>query len=80
MRTSKIDEMLARLLDAEVQQILLNGGSDQIVAALNGKRIPQVATQTTSTISVTPPITGSRVVGTFTIRTSMAYTPVLVPF
>lgn len=64
----QIDEMLARLLDAEVQQILLNGDSDQIVAALNGKRIPQVATQTTSTISVTPPITGSRVVGTFTIR------------
>ena len=64
----QIDETLARLLDAEVQQILLNGGSDQIVAALNGKRIPQVATQTTSTISVMPSVTGSRVVGTFTIR------------
>lgn len=64
----QIDETLARLLDAEVQQILLNGGSDQIVAALNGKRIPQVATQTTLTISVMPSVTGSRVVGTFTIR------------
>ena len=64
----QIDETLARLLDAEVQQILLNGGSDQIVAALNGKRIPQVAIQTTSTISVMPSVTGSRVVGTFTVR------------
>ena len=64
----QIDETLARLLDAEVQQILLNGDSDQIVAALNGKRIPQVATQATSTISVMPSVTRSRVVGTFTIR------------
>ena len=64
----QIDETLARLLDAEVQHILLNGGSEQIVAALNGKRIPQVATQTTLTISVMPSVTGSRVVGTFTIR------------
>ena len=63
----QIDEALARLLDAKVQQILLNGDSTQIAAALNGKAIPQAMTQTTSTISVTPSVT-SRVVGTFTIR------------
>ena len=64
----QIDDTLARLLDTEVQQILLNGDSTQIAAALNGKAIPQAMTQTTSTISVTPSVTGSRVVGTFTIR------------
>jgi len=64
----QIDDTLARLLDTEVQQILLNGDSDQIVAALNGKAIPQAATQATSTASAVPSVAAGSVVGTFTIR------------
>ena len=68
----QIDEVLARLLDAKVQQILLNGDSTQIAAALNGKAIPQATTQattqTTSTSSAVPSVATGSVVGTFTIR------------
>ena len=64
----QIDEVLARLLDTEVQQILLNGDSAQIAAALNGKAIPQAATQAISTASAVPSVAAGSVVGTFTIR------------
>ena len=64
----QIDEALARLLDAKVQQILLNGDSAQIAAALNGKAIPQATTQATSTASAVPSVAAGSVVGTFTVR------------
>ena len=64
----QIDEALARLLDAKVQQILLNGDSAQIAAALNGKAIPQATTPMTSTASAVPSVAAGSVVGTFTIR------------
>ena len=61
----QIDEALARLLDAKVQQILLNGDSAQIVAALNGREIPTAAPKPTTDEPVAP--VGS-VVGMFTVR------------
>ena len=61
----QIDEALARLLDAKVQQILLNGDSAQIVAALNGREIPTAAPKPTTDELVAP--VGS-VVGMFTVR------------
>ena len=64
----QINDTLARLLDPQVQQVLLNGDSAQIAAALNGKPIPQATTQTTSTASAAPSVAASSVVGTFTIR------------
>ena len=64
----QIDDTLARLLDTEVQQILLNGDSAQIAAVLNGKAIPQATTQVTSTASTVPSVVAGSVVGTFTIR------------
>ena len=64
----QINDTLARLLDPQVQQVLLNGDSAQIAAALNGKPIPQATTQTTSTASAAPSVAVGSVVGTFTIR------------
>ena len=64
----QINDTLARLLDPQVQQVLLNGDSAQIAAALNGKPIPQATTQTTSTASAAPSVAAGNVVGTFTIR------------
>ena len=64
----QINDTLARLLDPQVQQVLLNGESAQIAAALNGKPIPQATTQTTSTASAAPSVAAGSVVGTFTIR------------
>ena len=64
----QINDTLARLLDSQVQQVLLNGDSAQIAAALNGKAIPQATTQTTSTASAAPSVAAGSVVGTFTIR------------
>ena len=64
----QINDTLARLLDSQVQQVLLNGDSAQIAAALNGKPIPQATTQTTSTASAAPSVAAGSVVGTFTIR------------
>ena len=64
----QINDTLARLLDPQVQQVLLNGDSAQIAAALNGKLIPQATTQTTSTASAAPSVAAGSVVGTFTIR------------
>ncbi|MBN6070176.1 fused PTS fructose transporter subunit IIA/HPr protein [Aggregatibacter actinomycetemcomitans] len=62
----QINEALTRLLDAKVQQILLNGDSAQIVAALNGAAIPEAAAALTA--SSEPAVAGGSVVGTFTIR------------
>ncbi|MBN6079096.1 fused PTS fructose transporter subunit IIA/HPr protein [Aggregatibacter actinomycetemcomitans] len=62
----QINEALTRLLDAKVQQILLNGDSAQIVAALNGAAIPEAAAAPTA--SSEPAVAGGSVVGTFTIR------------
>ena len=64
----QINDTLARLLNPQVQQVLLNGDSAQIAAALNGKPIPQATTQTTSTASAAPSVAVGSVVGTFTIR------------
>ena len=64
----QINDTLARLLDQQVQQVLLNGDSAQIAAALNGKPIPQATTPTTSTASAAPSVAAGSVVGTFTIR------------
>ncbi len=64
----QINDTLARLLDPQVQQVLLNGDSARIAAALNGKPIPQATTQTTSTASAAPSVAAGSVVGTFTIR------------
>lgn len=64
----QINDTLARLLDPQVQQVLLNGDSAQIAAALNGKPIPQATTQTTSTASAAPSVAAGSVAGTFTIR------------
>ncbi|EGY33007.1 multiphosphoryl transfer protein [Aggregatibacter actinomycetemcomitans serotype e str. SC1083] len=62
----QINEALTRLLDAKVQQILLNGDSAQIVAALNSAAIPEAAAAPTA--SSEPAVAGGSVVGTFTIR------------
>ncbi|MBN6077824.1 fused PTS fructose transporter subunit IIA/HPr protein [Aggregatibacter actinomycetemcomitans] len=62
----QINEALTRLLDAKVQQILLNSDSAQIVAALNGAVIPEAAAAPTA--SSEPAVAGGSVVGTFTIR------------
>ena len=64
----QINDTLARLLDPQVQQVLLNGESAQIAAALNGKPVPQATTQTTSTSSAAPSVAAGSIVGTFTIR------------
>ena len=64
----QINDTLARLLDPQVQQVLLNGDSAQIAAVLNDKPIPQATTQTTSTASAAPSVAAGSVVGTFTIR------------
>ena len=64
----QINDTLARLLDSQVQQVLLNGDRAQIAAALNGRAIPQVTTQATSTASAAPSVAVGSVVGTFTIR------------
>ena len=64
----QINDTLARLLDPQVQQVLLNGDSAQIATALNGKPIPQATTQATSTASALSSVAAGSVVGTFTIR------------
>ena len=59
----QINETLARLLDDEVQNILLSGNTQQILTALNGGKVPAVsATQSEGQIA-----TGA-VIGTFTVR------------
>ena len=59
----QINETLARLLDDEVQNILLSGNTQQILTALNGGKVPALpATQSEDQIA-----TGT-VIGTFTIR------------
>ena len=59
----QINETLARLLDDEVQNILLSGNTQQILTALNGGKVPAVsATQSEGKIA-----TGA-VIGTFTVR------------
>ncbi len=60
----QINPTLLRLLDPQVQQTLLTGSAEQIVAALNGTSQPttNAAVQTTAT-----PAAGA-VTGTFTIR------------
>ncbi|WP_109077986.1 fused PTS fructose transporter subunit IIA/HPr protein [Aggregatibacter kilianii] len=63
----QINDALTRLLDAKVQQTLLNGDSAQIVAALNGAPVPEAATAPTQT-EASAPVAGGSVVGTFTIR------------
>ncbi|MDG6895530.1 fused PTS fructose transporter subunit IIA/HPr protein [Volucribacter amazonae] len=66
----QINELLARLLEPQVQQLLLNGELNQIVAGLNGKEIPaqeQRQTSEKSSESTTTAPAGA-VIGTFTIR------------
>ena len=61
--SDQINETLARLLDDEVQNILLSGNTQQILTALNGGKVPaSPATQSEDQIA-----TGA-VIGTFTIR------------
>ena len=61
--SDQINETLARLLDDEVQNILLSGNTQQILTALNGGKVPALpATQSEDQIA-----TGA-VIGTFTIR------------
>ena len=61
--SDQINETLARLLDDEVQNILLSGNTQQILTALNGGKVPaSPATQSEDQIA-----TGT-VIGTFTIR------------
>ncbi|PJG82063.1 fused PTS fructose transporter subunit IIA/HPr protein [Caviibacterium pharyngocola] len=60
----QINPTLARLLENDVQQVLLNGDAEQILAALNGVQT-QAATADNTTESA--PVAGS-VIGTFTIR------------
>ncbi|MDO4626633.1 MAG: fused PTS fructose transporter subunit IIA/HPr protein [Pasteurellaceae bacterium] len=57
-KDDQIQSTLARLLDEKVQNILLNGNAEQIVAALNGEQVDVSATgQTAGTVT-----------GYFTIR------------
>ena len=58
----QINETLARLLDDEVQNILLSGNTQQILTALNGGKVPVAAAQSEGQIA-----TGA-VIGTFTVR------------
>ena len=58
----QINETLARLLDDEVQNILLSGNTQQILTVLNGGKVPVAATQSEDQIA-----TGA-VIGTFTVR------------
>ena len=59
----QINETLARLLDDEVQNILLSGNTQQILTALNGGKVPaSSAAQSEDQIA-----TGA-VIGTFTVR------------
>ena len=61
--SDQINETLARLLDDEVQNILLSGNTQQILTALNGGKVPALpATQSED------PIATGAVIGTFTIR------------
>ena len=59
----QINETLARLLDDEVQNILLSGNTQQILTALNGGKVPAV-----SAIQSEGQIATGAVIGTFTIR------------
>ena len=60
--SDQINETLARLLDDEVQNILLSGNTQQILTALNGGKVPVAAAQPEGKIA-----TGA-VIGTFTVR------------
>jgi len=61
--SDQINETLARLLDDEVQNILLSGNVQQILTALNGGKVPvAAAAQSEGQIA-----TGA-VIGTFTVR------------
>ena len=60
--SDQINETLARLLDDEVQNILLSGNTQQILTALNGGKVPVAAAQSEGKIA-----TGA-VIGTFTVR------------
>ena len=61
--SDQINETLARLLDDEVQNILLSGNTQQILTALNGGKVPvAAAAQSEGQIA-----TGA-VIGTFTVR------------
>ena len=60
--SEQINETLARLLDDEVQNILLSGNTQQILTALNGGKLPVAAAQSEGQIA-----TGA-VIGTFTVR------------
>lgn len=61
----QIDATLARLLEPQVQQILLTGELPQIVATLNGEAVSENASANTQTSTNAP---AGAVVGTFTIR------------
>ena len=60
-KDDQINDVLARLLEAKTQDILLNGEVEQIVAALNGEPLQLQAVQHSVSSSGT-------VIGTFTIR------------
>lgn len=61
----QINPVLLRLLDNPVQQTLLTGSAEQIIAALNGN--PQPTTDAPAATAVQAPAAGS-VTGTFTVR------------
>ena len=62
--SDQINETLARLLDDEVQNILLSGNTQQILTALNGGKVPaSPSVQSEDQIA-----TGAVIIGTFTIR------------
>ena len=59
---NQINETLLRLLDDEVQNILLSGNTQQILTALNGGKVLVAATQSEDQIAI------GAVIGTFTVR------------
>ena len=59
----QINETLARLLDDEVQNILLSGNTQQILTILNGGKVPA-----SSAVQSVEQIATGAVIGTFTIR------------
>lgn len=63
----QLDEILARLLDSQVQHILLNGNSSQILTALNGGEEQSAPAPTASSANAEANAAGT-VIGTFTVR------------
>ena len=59
----QINETLARLLDDEVQNILLSGNTQQILTALNGGKVPVAAA-----VQSEGQIATGAVIGTFTVH------------